>query len=143
MGFRFKSKVYRLVFEGELAGLEVMCRSGTVQQFIAISQMEGAEDIASPGEESTQATIKNMNSFNKLCAAFSASLSSWNLEDEATGTPVPATLEGLFSQDVDLVLDIIDAWMEAVTRARTPQGPEESDESTVDIPDYLPMEALG
>jgi hypothetical protein len=140
MGFRFKSKVYRLVFEGELAGLEVMCRSGTVQQFVAISQLEGAA-----GEESTTATLNNMNNFNKLCAAFSVSLSSWNLEDEVTGLPVPTTLEGLFSQDIDLVLDIIDAWMTGIagTKSKDSSEAQESEESTVDIPDYLPMEVLG
>jgi hypothetical protein len=106
MGYRYKSKTYRLLFEGDFEGLEIVCRSGTVQQFVSISQMDT--------EDAGANKLKDMNNFNKLCAAFSASLYSWNVEDEVTGKPVPTTLEGLFSQDVHLVLSIVEAWMDAV-----------------------------
>jgi hypothetical protein len=128
VGYRHASKTYRLVFEGDLAGLEVICRAGTVQQFVAISQLESNDATAS---------LRNMNNFNKLCSAFAVSLSSWNLEDERTGLPVPGTLEGLFSQDVGLVLSIMEAWMSAVVSTVTPEIQQ------VDVPDDIPMEALG
>jgi hypothetical protein len=43
----------------------------------------------------------------------------------------------LFSQDVGLVLSIMEAWMSAVVSTVTPEIQQ------VDVPDDIPMEALG
>lgn len=43
-----------------------------------------------------------------------ANLVSWNLEDEH-GTPVPATAEGIDGQEFDLILKLVNAWLDHIT----------------------------
>jgi len=45
---------------------------------------------------------------------FQESLVSWNLEDE-DGSPVPTTMEGIESQDFDLVMRVVESWMDRIT----------------------------
>jgi hypothetical protein len=41
-------------------------------------------------------------------------LVSWNLED-GEGVPVPVTLEGFESQEFDLILKVVNAWLDRMT----------------------------
>lgn len=43
-----------------------------------------------------------------------ANLVSWNLEDER-GVPVPETAQGIDDQDFDLILKIIENWLDQIT----------------------------
>ncbi len=105
MGFKPQRRRYRLTFEDpELAGLEVVARSATVGAYQEIATLA---DVASPP------TAEDVQKINHLYKAFADVLISWNIEDEAD-QPVPATLEGLLTQDMVLILQIIRAWMEAV-----------------------------
>lgn len=60
---------------------------------------EGADD-ASPEQ------IRGM------CEIVACALVSWNVEDD--GAPVPPTLAGVLTQDVDLVKAVADKWLEKV-----------------------------
>jgi hypothetical protein len=104
MGYRREPKMYRLQFEDpEFDGLEVMVRSLPVGEFLALGRLQGAIDKDDP----------DINEVEKLFKVFADKLVGWNLEDQA-GTKVAANLNGLKSQDLDFVLAIIGAWVNAM-----------------------------
>lgn len=101
MGFYFKGTTYRLQFtDGRFKGLEVDCRAGSPEQY------EALETLDEPG-------LSKGAVYRRMCAAFAASLETWNVEDRH-GVAVPATLEGLMTQDIVLVNAICQAWLDAV-----------------------------
>lgn len=104
MGFKKEPKAYKLKFEGsELDGLEVIAKSLNVGQFMRVTELlQQTDDIKEANA--------NMNEIFKI---FVAALISWNLEDE-DGKAVPKTVEGIKSQENGFVLEIINAWMNAV-----------------------------
>lgn len=119
MGYRRKraeQPIYRLVFaDAELAGLEVDCQPaplGVVQDFTKL-----AEFVGTPAQELAATTM--------VLETFARSLVAWNLEDE-DGTPVPATIEGLLTQDTPFVMQIIEAWLVNTIRA----GQDDDDDGT-------------
>ncbi|HEV8653263.1 MAG TPA: hypothetical protein VG276_28690 [Actinomycetes bacterium] len=133
MGYRPKRKVYRLTFEDEdMGGLVVRAHSTSLGGLLAAlgiltidTDDLSAEDLAKLGE---------------LFRTFAAALVEWNVEDEA-GQPVPATFEGLASQDADFVLVIVRAWAEAISGVPAPLGPPSPDGRPSPAPS-IPMEAL-
>lgn len=99
MGFERKKKQFKLKFpDPDMEGLVVLASSPSMDTFVAISNMAGQ-----------QATTAELN---QMLEMFCDSLVEWNLEEK--GVPVPATIEGLRTQDPEFCLDIIDAWMDAV-----------------------------
>ena len=113
MGFVYQRATYRLVFEGVLAGLEVVAKSTSATVYKRISGFANREWTNPPSDE-------DLVEFDALCEAFAGVLVEWNLEEEVTvkGKPVrkavPPTLKGLMDQDLQLVLAIVLAWMDAV-----------------------------
>lgn len=132
-GYRRPAKVYKLVFaDEEMAGLEVRARSVPLGGFLDLLKLAKAR-----GGKLDPAQVDNIG---KLFEAFSKALVSWNLEDDE-GVPVPATLDGLHSQDIDFVFSIILAWMDAIAGVpapleRTSPGGVPSEEA------LIPMAAL-
>lgn len=55
---------------------------------------------------------------DQMIQSFADALICWNLEDDSG--PVPATLEGVRSQDVSLIFQLIAPWIEAVSAVDTP-----------------------
>src|SRR5690242_5207183 len=92
MGFRPEPRGLHITFEGDLADMEMDARSVTVAEYLAM-------DSATEGE---------------LLEQFAAALVSWNLEDQASGEPVPPTLAGVQSQDLGLVARLISGWRRAL-----------------------------
>jgi len=133
MGFVHQRKTYRLLFEGDLDGLEVVARSASARMYTRIAALANRE-------WSNPLSAEDLAEFEALCQAFAKVLESWNLEEEVQvkGKPsrraVPATLDGLLDQDLELVTAIVLAWMDAVAGPAAVSGPF-SEES-------LPMEAL-
>lgn len=132
MGFVYQRKTYRLLFEGALTGLEVTARSASAVLYRRIAGMANRE-------WSNPLTDEDLDEFDALCDAFAGVLVEWNLEEESNGPrgkvvtkPVPATRDGLLSQDLELVTGIVLAWMDAVAGAPPDPFSEES----------LPMETL-
>lgn len=143
MGFK-RDKTYRLVFaDPEFEGLEVRARSVPTGQFLKITELMGLKD-------SGGFTAEDKDKITELFATFADALIDWNLEDDEkdesgqrTGRdiPVPATLAGLLTQDLDFVLDIIKAWMDAVTTV--PDAVGKASPSGVTYPEGLiPMDPL-
>jgi hypothetical protein len=132
MGYIRERKVYRLRFEDpEMEGLVVQARSAPVGQFIGLAK------LANPG---TTVRPEDMEQVDELFRSFAGCLVDWNLEDEQ-GTPVPATLEGLYTQEIDFILQIIFAWIEAVAGVAGPLGQPSSDGGR-SLEQSIPMEAL-
>lgn len=103
MGYKRASKKFNLQFTGELEGLEVQVKSITMGEMLELEGIFTGDD-KTPSSEDIQAVFQT----------FVKALISWNLEDEK-GKPVPATLKGLYSQDIEFIMEIIASWMEAMT----------------------------
>jgi hypothetical protein len=100
MGFVNEETVYKLVFEDpKYAGLEVKAGSVAAKVLLDIAKI----DL----NRATQAELEI------VFKIFAAAIVEWNLE-KPQGTPVPATLDGLLSQDLPFVLSMIMAWMQAI-----------------------------
>lgn len=142
MGYVWKGKTYRLVFaDDDFAGLEVVAKSASVGAYRRIADL-ATREFSHPPTEADLAEIDN------LFLAFADVLVSWNLEDETvaedgtvTRTPVPATFEGLQSQDLTLIRQIIWSWMEAVAGLSAPLD-QPSDGGGLLLEESLPMEVL-
>lgn len=138
-GFKPKRKVFKLVEFPNYEGLEVEARGANTAEFLKIVSL--AAQLENFGDDLTTEDVKAVE---KLFALFAKVLRSWNLVDEddnGNDILVSPTLDGLLSQDVDLVMTIIGTWIDAVggVDAETGKGSPSSATSVVQLP---PMEAL-
>lgn len=130
MGFK-RDRVYLLKFEDpDLNGLEVRARSVPLKKFLDLISLSEVDT----GKASTRESVEN------AIRMFADVLISWNVED-ADGNPVPATLDGLYSQDFEFVVQIIKAWQDSISGvsdplARRSSGGERS------LEESIPMETL-
>jgi hypothetical protein len=114
-GYQRKKKIYKLIFaDEEMNGLEVRCHSISIETMLELTALAGLA-----GKALSEFTTDDYDSVNTVFEAFSGALVSWNLEDE-DGNPVPATLEGVKTQDLDFIDVIIKAWMERVAGISDP-----------------------
>lgn len=127
--FKREPKAYRLKFEGEFDGLEVTMRSLPVEQFLSVSETALA---ARDGNDS------GIQAAGEMVRAIAGALVEWNLDDE-DGQPIPATYEGLCSQDIDLVLAISRAWMTAMGGVEPPL-PDGSSDGATSLEPSIPMD---
>jgi hypothetical protein len=127
MGYRRVPTIHTLDnIEGE-EGLIVRLKSIKIGKLRRLMTLTASDDTANQGLEQI---------FDLLQDA----MVSWNLEDEE-GQPVPATAEGLEDQEAELILRIVEAWMEVMTGVSTDLGKgSSSGESFPGRP--LTMEAL-
>ena len=134
MGYVRKRRVYRLRFEDEeLDGLVVKVRSASVGRLLEFMRfLAGLSD--------DDLTTDDVEKFAGLFESFAEVLQEWNVQDEA-GEPVPATLEGVRSQDGDFVMDIMRVWFQAVTQPPAPL-PATSSAGGPSAAPPLPMEPL-
>lgn len=135
MGYRRKRKVYVLKFEDpELAELEVRAGGASVEQLMDLM------DLARFGAGGAKFSIEDMKEIKGLFDLFASKLISWNLETE-DGEPVPATVQGLRDQDMDLAMDLVMAWVGAVIGVSDPL--EQSSTGGAPYPvESIPMETL-
>jgi hypothetical protein len=117
MGYRKESTLYRLKFE-KYDGLTVDVKSMSVGDLMDLSSsatsVESLEDIKASVDQS-----------NKLLEVFAKHLVRWNLEDE-DGKTVPASLEGIRSQEMPFVLDIIINWMNQIVKVNENLGQKQN-----------------
>jgi hypothetical protein len=108
VGFKRERTVYKLTFsETELDGLEV--EASSVSTGTLMKLMKLAVEIGDNGKTSGT----DITAMDELFTGFTNALQSWNLEDD-DGSPVPATLDGLYAQDLDVAMPIVMAWINAV-----------------------------
>jgi len=134
VGYVRKRRVYRLRFEDEeLDGLVVKVRSASVGRLLEFMRfLAGLSD--------DDLTTDDVEKFAGLFESFAEVLQEWNVQDEA-GEPVPATLEGVYTQDADFVMDIMRVWFQAVTQPPAPLPATSSAGGPSAVPP-LPMEPL-
>lgn len=130
MGFKRQSKVYRLTFAGEYAGLSVSARSLPLGKFMKMGKLVDV-DVANP-------TGDDFETLEELFSLFLEALVSWNLEEE-DGTPVPVTREALYEQDLAFVLMLVVVYMDAVSGVPAPLDGTSPDGGR-SLAESLPME---
>lgn len=132
-GYVPKRTLYKLDFaETEHAGLEVTTKSASMAALL---------DILGLADSVEAAGLKNADraQMDKLFGLFDEVLVSWNVETEA-GEPVPASKDGLLSQDPEFVMTVIGAWAEAMTKAPPPLPKGSSGGPTTDpLESSIPM----
>lgn len=103
--FKREGKRYQLTFEdGDLDGFECTMRGISLEQFIEMSALEMA--LQTPDGRTPENIEKQFTFIGSL-------LVGWNLDAE-DDTPVPASYEGLKSQDFEFVKQLMKAYMGAV-----------------------------
>jgi hypothetical protein len=130
MGYTRTRRKYRLKFEDEeLAGLEVVMGSLSIGEFTELtSSISGG------------ATAETADGVTSLLEKFAGKIASWNLEDD-DGQPVPATFDGVKTQELDFIMAIVTAWMDAI--AGVDPTSRASANGTGTFPEVsLPMEPL-
>jgi len=133
-GYTRKRRVYRLRFEDEeLDGLVVKVRSASVARLLEFMRFLA-------GLSGDDLTADDVERLAGLFESFAEVLQEWNVQDEA-GEPVPATLEGVYTQDADFVMDIMRVWFQAVTQPPAPLPATSSAGGPSAVPP-LPMEPL-
>ena len=109
MGYTPKRTLYKLDFSRtEHAGLEVTTRSASLETLLEVLALA---DLAEA--RGLEAVVKQ---FQAAIALFAGVLVSWNVETD-DGDPVPATAEGLQSQEPEFVLSVMTMWATEMTKA--------------------------
>jgi hypothetical protein len=131
VGYVHEPATYRLTFDDK-PGLEVRAMSVTVGEFMGFTGGDALGGITL-AEETPGVP-------DKLLAAFLGALVSWTLEDKAG--PVPATADGVRTQDVALVRVIVKGWLEAISGVSRPLRNGSSSTPSSDLEQSIPMESL-
>jgi len=123
MGYVPKRTLYKLDFaKTEFAGLEVTTKSASMEVLLEVLQM------ADLFEQSGMNAISR-EQLDTVFGLFGQVLHSWNVETE-DGQPVPATKDGLLSQDPEFVMAVMTAWAAEMTQAPPPLPGEPSSGAT-------------
>jgi hypothetical protein len=113
MGYKPKRTLYKLTFDDpDLDGLEVETRSVSIDGLLSFFDL--LEKAQAMDEEAPDLTV-----FADVAERFAKVLVRWNVEED-DGTPVPATAGGLLSQDIGFMVQILDAWTAAMSKAPPP-----------------------
>ncbi|HEV2375865.1 MAG TPA: hypothetical protein VGS19_27320 [Streptosporangiaceae bacterium] len=126
--------LYKLVFEGR-DGLEVTAEGLNTGDLFDLMELAGSlpDDVTK-----VKLDAETRNAVMKLMTTLADALDSWNVEDRK-GQPVPATLDGLKTQNLGLVMDIIGAWIGAQTGVSDDLGKDSSSGPTSALERSLPM----
>jgi hypothetical protein len=115
-GYKPERTLYKLNFsQTEHAGLEVTTRSISVDGLKAIIELAGAFD----GLDAEHARAEDLAKVDELFVRFAAVLVGWNVIGD-DDQPVPATREGLGTQDFPFVMAVILAWIQEMSQAPPP-----------------------
>jgi hypothetical protein len=124
MGYKPKRKIITLDFEGTAHdGLEVTMRGLTVGEELELDDLRGTEGTG-----------------RRIFEMMAGLLHEWNVEDE-NGQPVPATFEGVCTQDATFVMEILDALQGTQSGVSDPL-PESSPSGEPSPVESIPMEPL-
>lgn len=133
MGYKRQAKVFKLKFEDpEMEGLVVRVRSVKLGKLMNLVR---AMDL-----DTARLSSGDLDVIDDVFRTFTEALVDWNLEDEK-GEPVPTTMEGVYSQELDFVMEVIAAWVEVLTGVSSPLAKGSTDGRTFQEAS-LPMEAL-
>jgi hypothetical protein len=127
MGYKPNRKIYNLDFAGsDFEGLTVSIRGLNTGQYM---ELFAAKTEAEAGGET-----------NDLLTIMASRLVAWNVVDD-NDMPVPATLDGIKTQDLDLNLAVVHAWTTAMAGVPAPlEQPSIGGASSLEA--SIPMDAL-
>lgn len=111
MGY-VRRKTFALMLDGDLAELEVEMRVCTVDLWLELCELTEGRLALLP---------ENRERWERTREIFIEHAVAWDLEDE-DGAPVPFTLEGMRSQDKDLEVDVVSAWIQQLVAVPVPLG---------------------
>ena len=126
MGFTPKRKIYTLQFD-QYDGLEVKVSGTSAGGYLELTEL-------------MDAAVADLGKAKPLLSLFADCLRSWNLEEEDS-TPIPQTLDGILSLELDFVLEIIGAWVDAIAGV-SDDLKEPSNSGTPSLVESLPMVPL-
>lgn len=133
--FEAPRTVYKLEFEGEeFGGLVVRVRA------LTFTELRDARDLLYSGWESNSELDREVweGNVDALHRLFADHLVDWNLSVD--GTPVPATLAGLQSQEGHFIGRIVGAWRANTIGVSVPlEQPSADGEQSVEL--SIPMES--
>ncbi len=129
-GHRPEPKLYRLAYE-DREGLQVTCKSLSIGSFLKIAKLAGGIDATNP---------ESLKAVGELFDMFSKALVSWNVVDD-DGAPVPTTVAGIETQDLDFILETVMAWVSAIADVAPPLPAASNSGATAQVPS-LPMAPL-
>jgi hypothetical protein len=132
-GYRRQGTIFNLTFP-EFEGLEVTTRGLSTGQMLMLWEAN-AESKSSAKDDAAKAT-------RQMLQYFADALIKWNLEsekDDGSWEEVPATLEGIVSQDLPFVLRLIEVWTTVLAGVDANLGKDsDSGETSPDL--NIPME---
>jgi len=148
VGVKRPGKVYRLVWPDDdplMAGVEVRMKGLSIRRLLEAQALVRSgvlrkDDDGGADEAAVKAVFELV----------ADNLASWNLEEDdakdesgnvVPGGPVPTTLDGVLSLELDPVVDILTQWLEAIADVAPPlsrnsSGGEPSEEQ------WGPMEPI-
>lgn len=130
--------LYHLVFEGR-DGLEVTAEGLSTGDLLDL--METAAKLGPDPAAAAKLNAEARPVIEGLMGTLAGALTEWNIEDRH-GKPVPATLAGLKSLNLSLVMDIITAWMAAQNGVDDDLGKDSGSGGNSDLEQSIPMEPL-
>jgi hypothetical protein len=114
MGYKPTRTLYRLKFEDH-PGLEVVAKSTSVEKLMGLMGLvEKVGDL-----EEAEILSGGFGVVEQVLRGFAGILHAWNVEDD-DDTPVPATYEGLITQELGFVMEVVNAAVEAISTAPPP-----------------------
>ena len=130
MGYRRIPTIYTLDTIKEEEGLVVRMSSirlGKLRRLMKLTADDGADD----------------GGIGEILDMFRENLVSWNLEEFEDGSPVPTSKEAIEEQEVELIMRIVEAWMDRMTGTDGPGDLGKDSTSGEKFPGRpLTMEAL-
>lgn len=132
MGFVKEQTILKLVWDQDTKypGLEVRAVESSTAEYLRVAKLSQRDRLSDEEIES-------------ICGMFARRLLSWNLEtpDSEGVRPVPATLEGLLSQDFDFISAVIVRWATATSKIDEDLG-KDSSSGDRSVEASIPMETL-
>ncbi len=119
----------------DLDGLQMLTRSVSLD---VMTRVTGAVQFAGRKNYSTT----DMAEILDLFGAFAESIQQWNMTEDDDETPVPCTVDGLRSLEIEYVMQILMAWMQGLLDGGDKDLKDDSN-SGAPVPEVeIPMVAL-
>ncbi|MFD5564531.1 hypothetical protein [Kitasatospora griseola] len=130
MGYKPKKKGYRLRFEDpDMDGLVVDVRGLKTGPYL---EFQAARATREAGGTAAQGATELM------LQMFADAIIEWNLDGD-DDQPLPPTMDGLKTLDLDFTMDIINAWMDAINGVSAPL-PQTSTDGSTSVEASIPMD---
>lgn len=132
MGYKPKRTLYKLTFDDpDFEGLEVVTKGVSVEGLKKFAEMfETVQGLSlDAGAEDQSLKPEHLKLLDEFFASFAKVLVSWNVEND-DDTPVPTTVTGLQSQELDFVMKVIESWITGMVQAPPPLPGSSSDGMT-------------